>query len=85
MKVLRLVFLAISLIRIKLREIPNEYAVSSINPNGDKNRIASGWTSCKIGVVVVIAANANPVDHAEKSPQATPNPGINIGRAIVVL
>ena len=39
----------------------------------------------KIGAVVVIAANANPVDHAENNPQTTPNPGINIGSAIVVL
>ena len=32
-----------------------------------------------------IAANAKPVDHAENNPQATPNPGINIGKARVVL
>ena len=36
-------------------------------------------------VVVAIAAKANPVDQAENRPQATPNPGINIGSARVVL
>ena len=35
--------------------------------------------------VETIEAKANPVDQAEKSPHATPNPGINIGSAIVVL
>lgn len=70
---------------MKLLEIPIEYAVSSINPNGDKNRIVSGGTSARIGAVVTIAAKAKPVDQAEKIPQATPNPGINIGNAIVVL
>ena len=60
MNSLRSIFLVIALIRIKLLEIPREYAVSSIKPNGDKKRIASGGTASKIGVVVVIAANANP-------------------------
>ena len=34
---------------------------------------------------MVIEANANPVDQAEKNPHAIPNPGINMGNAIVVL
>ena len=38
-----------ALIRIKLLEIPNEYAVNSINPNGDKNKIDSGGICSKIG------------------------------------
>jgi hypothetical protein len=37
------------------------------------------------GIIVAIEANAYPVDHAENNPQTIPNPGINIGNAIVVL
>ena len=37
------------------------------------------------GVIDVMAAKAYPVDQAEKRPHAVPNPGINIGKAIVVL
>jgi len=37
------------------------------------------------GMDVTIAANAYPVDHDENNPQKIPNPGINIGNAIVVL
>ena len=33
------------------------------------------------GIPEIIAVNANPVDHAVYIPHATPNPGINIGRA----
>ncbi len=65
--------------------MPKEYAKISINPNGDKKRIESGGISAISGTVEAIAAKANPVDQAEKSPHATPNPGINIGSAMVVL
>jgi len=71
--------------RIKLLEIPKEYAKISISPNGDKKRSESGGISPISGIVVAIAAKANPVDQAENIPHATPNPGINIGSAIVVL
>ena len=37
------------------------------------------------GTDVTIAANAYPVDQEENNPQKIPNPGINIGSAIVVL
>ena len=70
---------------MKLLEMPNEYATNSIKPNGDKKRIESGGMSASSGVVEAIAAKANPVDQAEKSPHATPNPGTNIGSAIVAL
>ena len=70
---------------MKLLEMPIEYAVISISPNGDKKSIESGGISPISGTVVAIAAKANPVDQAEKIPQATPNPGINIGNAIVKL
>ncbi len=65
--------------------MPKEYAKTSINPNGDKKRIESGGISPISGIVEAIAAKANPVDQAEKIPHATPNPGINIGSAMVVL
>jgi len=77
--------LLIARIIIKLLEIPKEYAKISISPNGDKKRSESGGISPISGIVEAIAAKANPVDQAEKSPHATPNPGINIGSAIVVL
>jgi len=70
---------------MKLLEIPIEYAAISIKPNGDKKRIESGGISPISGTVVIIAAKANPVDQAENNPHATPNPGINIGSAIVKL
>jgi len=70
---------------MKLLEIPIEYATTSINPNGDKKRIESGGISPISGTVETIAAKANPVDQAEKIPHATPNPGINIGSAMIVL
>ena len=70
---------------MKLLDIPREYAESSINPKGVKKRIESGGISAICGAVVAIAAKANPVDQAENSPHATPNPGINIGKAIDVL
>ncbi len=82
---IRLVFLITARIRIKLLEMPNVYATSSITPNGDKKRIASGGISAIVGTTVAIAAKAYPVDQAEKTPHATPNPGINIGSAMVVL
>jgi len=82
---IRLVFLITARIRIKLLEMPNVYATSSITPNGDKKRIASAGISATAGTTVAIAAKAYPVDQAEKSPHATPNPGINIGSAMVVL
>ena len=78
-------FLRIALIKIKLLEIPREYATSSINPNGEKKRIESGGISPISGAVKAIDANANPVDHEANNPHATPNPGINIGRDIVKL
>ena len=81
----RLVFLTIAAIRIKLLDTPREYAVISINPKGVRNRMASGETPASSGVVVAIAAKANPVDHAENSPHPMPNPGINIGSTMVVL
>ena len=65
--------------------MPSEYAVSSIKPKGEKKRIVSGGISFNSGAVVAIEANANPVDHAEKRPQTIPNPGINMGSAMVVL
>jgi len=70
---------------MKLLEMPKEYAAISINPNGDKKRIESGGISAISGVIEAIEAKANPVDQAEKIPHPTPNPGINIGSAIVVL
>jgi len=57
--------------RIKLLEMPKEYAKISINPNGDKKRSERGGIFPISGTVVAIAANANPVDQAEKIPQAT--------------
>ena len=75
----------IALMRIKLLEIPKEYAKTSISPNGDKKRSESGGISLISGTVEAIAAKANPVDQAEKIPHATPNPGMNIGSAMVVL
>ena len=54
-------------------------------PNGVKNNSASGGIPASCGVTDTIEANAYPVDQAEKRPHATPNPGINIGSAIVVL
>ncbi len=65
--------------------MPKEYAKTSIRPNGDKKRIESGGISLISGTVEAIAAKANPVDQAEKIPHATPNPGMNIGSAMVVL
>ena len=81
----RFVFVIIALIKIKLLEMPNEYAEISINPNGDKNRIDRGEMWAISGIDVTIAANAYPVDQEENNPQKIPNPGINIGSAIVVL
>ncbi len=75
----------IARMRIKLLEIPKEYAKTSISPNGDKKRSESGGISLISGTVEAIAAKANPVDQAEKIPHATPNPGMNIGSAMVVL
>ena len=75
----------IKLIKIKLLEIPNEYAEISISPNGVKNNIVNGEILATSGTEVAIAANAYPVDHDENNPQKIPNPGINIGSAIVVL
>ena len=37
------------------------------------------------GIEVTIAAKAYPVDQDENNPQKMPNPGINIGSAMVVL
>ncbi len=56
-----------------------EYAINSRMPNGDKNKIESGWISDNPGIVDIIAANPNPVDHAMYSPHIIPAPGINIG------
>jgi len=81
----RLTFLITARISMKLLEMPIEYAAISIKPNGVKKRIESGGISPTSGIVVTIAAKANPVDQAENSPHATPNPGINIGSAIVKL
>jgi len=81
----RLIFLITARIRIKLLEMPKEYAVISINPNGDKKRIERGGISPISGTMVIIEAKANPVDQAEKIPHTTPNPGINIGSAMVML
>ena len=61
-----------------------EYAATSIKANG-VSRIASGLSELSSGVPAEIAANANPVEYAENRPQATPNPGINMGSAIIVL
>ena len=52
---------------------------------GDKNKIESGEMLAISGIIVAIEANAYPVDHAENNPQTIPNPGINMGNAIVVL
>ena len=52
----------------KLLDMAIEYAVSSINPNG-VSKSASGLTSASSGVATCIAAKANPVDQAEKSPK----------------
>ncbi len=65
--------------------MPKEYAKISINPNGDRKRSERGGISPISGIVEAIAAKANPVDQAEKIPHTTPNPGINIGSAMVVL
>ncbi len=72
-------------IRIKLLDIPNEYATSSISPKGDKKRIASGGIFPSSGATVAIEAKANPVDQAENNPQTIPKPGINIGNEMAVL
>jgi len=77
--------LLIARMRIKLLEIPKEYAKTSISPNGDKKRSERGGISLISGTVETIAAKANPVDQAEKIPHATPNPGMNIGSAMAVL
>jgi len=78
-------FLTSPTIRIKLRDMAIEYAASSINPNGVAKIIAIGGIFANNGSVVERAANANPVENAEKIPQPTPNPGMNIGNAICVL
>ena len=67
-----------------LLDIAMEYAASSIKPNG-VNRTASGLSELNSGVPAEIAANANPVEYAANSPQTAPNPGINMGKAIVAL
>ena len=76
---IKLVFLDISLISMKLLDVAIEYAVSSIIPNGEKKRIVSGEIFVNSGVIETIAEKAKPVDQAENNPHATPNPGINIG------
>jgi len=58
-----------------------EYATSSIAPNGDAYKIANGGMFSNPVIPEIIAVNANPVDHAVYNPQATPNPGMNIGNA----
>ena len=45
----------------------------------------SGGIAAICGAVSAIDAKANPVDQAEKSPHPTPNPGMNIGNAMVKL
>jgi hypothetical protein len=70
---------------MKLLEVAMEYAVSSIIPKGDRNRIAKGGILANSGEIETIAEKAKPVDQAENNPQITPNPGINIGNDIVVL
>ena len=65
--------------------VKSEYEKISINPNGDKNKIERGEILAISGIKVTIAAKAYPVDQDENSPQKIPNPGINIGNAIVVL
>ena len=79
------VFLIIARIKIKLLEIPKEYAASSISPNGEKSKIVSGGMDDSSGAATIMDAKANPVDQAEKRPHAIPSPGINMGNAIVVL
>ena len=67
---------------MKLLDVAIEYAVSSMIPNGDKKRIASGGIFANSGEIEIIAEKAKPVDQAENNPHATPNPGINIGNDI---
>jgi hypothetical protein len=62
-----------ALIRIKLLEIPKEYATNSINPNGDRKRIESGGISAICGAVSAIEAKANPGQIMSKDSK-----GINI-------
>lgn len=76
---IRLVFFDIALINMKLLDVAIEYAVSSMIPNGERKRIVSGGIFANSGETETIAEKANPVDHAENNPHATPNPGINIG------
>lgn len=82
---IRLDFLYTTLINMKLLDVAIEYAVSSIIPNGDRKRIASGGTFANSGEIETIAEKANPVDQAENNPHITPNPGINIGNDIAEL
>ncbi len=62
---LRLIFLLTARISMKLLEMPIEYAVISISPNGDKKRIESGGISPISGIVVAIALLR--FDHAQDS------------------
>ena len=78
------IFFMIFSINKTLLDMAMEYAATSIKPNG-VNRTANGLSELSSGVPAEIAANANPVEYAENSPQATPNPGINMGNAIIAL
>ncbi len=78
-------FRSIALMSRKLLDIPIEYATISITPKGERNMIARGGSFARIGVVETRAPKATPVDHAAKEPHATPKPGINMGKATVVL
>ena len=65
----------------RLREQASEYADSSISPNGDRNSSASGCIPPRSGFTVTMAERVKPVDQPAKSPQAAPNPGMNMGNA----
>lgn len=72
----------IALINMKLLDVAIEYAMSSIIPNGEKNKIVNGGIFDSSGVIETIAEKAYPVDQAENKPHTIPNPGINIGSEI---
>ena len=71
--------------RMKLRDMPIEYAASSMSPKGEASRTASGGIFASMGVVDTRALKARPVDADANNPQGMPKPGINIGNPIEAL
>tara|TARA_B110000196_G_C20914103_1_gene552000 strand:+ start:657 stop:809 length:153 start_codon:yes stop_codon:yes gene_type:complete len=49
------------------------------------NKMLNAGICSKSGFILLIAANAIPVENAENMPQMIPNPGINMGKESAVL